>query len=442
MKKIQTVATSLIALGALSSALSADDLHTSLTDGKFDANLKSFYFHGDRDNRTDREALAVGGILKYESACYYGFKVGTAFYVSHDLLRFGDQTAQKGSIENGGSVNIVTKDLAGNTEMVNSDGSDIEVLGEAYLQYTIGGTRLKVGRQRINTPLMNDYYNRFLPNSFEAAVLTNKDIPGTELIGIYAYGWKYKASDTFIKMTEALGDPNIDENMAVVGFKNKSIPKLQIQAYDYFMNNVMNTVYLQVDGKKVIDTGFFNTSFALQYLQQTDKFMEQIDMGDSLLGEFDTYLAGGKLAFGIGNASLKFMYDKVGDYTIKGSGTSYSKMGYSKFVNFTDIQIDGEALNAGAESYGVVFGYKFGNLKPAVKYVHIEQDLEKQAAGDTPNTRPSSDEYNLDIKYKINSFSKLRVRFAYIDYESTHKNEFDEINTRVIYDYKFSLSGK
>ena len=42
----------------------------------------------------------------------------------------------------------------------------------------------------------------------------------------------------------------------------------------------------------------------------------------------------------------------VGDDTIRGSGTDYASLGWSQFLNYTDIQVDGEALNAGAFSYG------------------------------------------------------------------------------------------
>jgi len=433
MKVIKKVALTAISLSIMASSLLGDKLKNLHSNGKLTANLKVFYFNGDRENRTDREALAVGGVFKYVTAPLYGFKLGVALYNSNDLLKKDDQTAQKGSIANGGSSKIVTKNIAGNTEMVNSDGSSITELGEAYLEYNIGNTMLKAGRQRLNTPLLNDYYNRFLPNSFESVVLTNKDISNTELMAIYSFGWKYKARDEFIGMTDNIKTSDkkeINKDVAMLGIKNTSIPNTKISLYDYYISDLMNSIYFQLDNSKVISINSFKLSFSAQYLKQKD-------VGDKLLDDIDTYLAGAKLGFSIGNTKLTLLYDVVGNYTIKGSGTDYSTMGYSKFINFTDIQIDGEALNAGAESYGAVLGYSFGNLKPAIKYIHIEQDLEKQAIGNTSNTRPSSDEWNLDIKYKINSISKLRVRLANIDYESTHKNEFDEVNLRIIYDFKF-----
>ena len=424
MGKIKNIVTSTIVLSSFTTTLMADELQTSLSSGTMSANLKTFYFKGERDNRTDREALAIGGILKYESISYYGFKIGTAFYVSRDLLKLDTQTVQKGSIDNGADINLVTKNVAGNTEMLNSDGTALETLGEAYLQYNISNTMIKFGRQRVNTPLLNDYYNRFLPNSCESLVVTNKDISDTELLAIYAFKWKYKAREKFQDI----------QDIMMLGIKNSSLDNTTIQMYDYYIPNIMNSIYLQFDNSKIIDTPSFKLSIAMQYLNQKD-------IGDATIGLIDTYLAGAKIGMNFDKLKFTMMYDKVGNSTIRGSGTDYSTMGYSKFVNFTDIQIDGEALNAGASSYGATLGYSFGDIKPALKYVHIEQDLAMQSTGNTPNSRPSSDEYNIDIKSKIDKVSKLRVRLAYIDYESTHKNEFDEINLRVIYDYKFLVSG-
>ena len=418
------MAIALVGMGSTVNA--ADTLADALMNGRTTVDFKAFYFDGDRDNRADRKALAVGGILKSVSAPLNGFKVGIAFYTSHDLIRDGEQTVQKGSIANGGSENIVTKNIGGNTEMVNSDGSSITVLGEAYLQYNTGNTMIKIGRQRLNTPLANDYYNRFLPNSFEALVIANSDIKDTTLIGAYVNKWKYKASDKFIGMTSKLG---LDEDVIMLAAINKSIPNTKIQAYYYMVPDVANAFYLQANNKKLVEFKGGSVCGAVQYLNQQDA-------GDALAGALDTYLAGAKLGVKYNNASFKVMYDKVGDDTIIGSGTSYSSLGWSKFINFTDIQIDGEALNAGAESYGFVLGYGFGNLKPAFKFVHVEQDLTMNSAF-TGNTRPSSDEWNIDVKYKIDKQSKIRVRYANIDYESTHKNEFDEDNLRIIYDYKF-----
>lgn len=112
-------------------------------------------------------------------------------------------------------------------------------------------------------------------------------------------------------------------------------------------------------------------------------------------------------------------------------------------MNFTDIQIDGEALNAGAVSYGTNLKYHFSsNFKSALQYVHIKQNDTMQLASTTPNKRPSSDEWNIDMSYKTDNAGKLRLRLAQIDYQknSIITNEYDEINVRLIYDFRFRVN--
>jgi imipenem/basic amino acid-specific outer membrane pore len=393
----------------------------TILNGKTSISFKTFYFNGDRDNRSDRIGLSTGGIIKYESQQFNGLKTGFAYYGSYDLLKNGlDNDLRDGEID--------SKSFAGSTEMVNSDGSSISTLGEMYLQFNTKRTMFKLGRQRLNTPFVGDYYNRFLPNSYEALLIENKDIINTILIGTIITKWKYKASDKFVNIGNGLG---LDENMLILGAKNKSIFNTKTQAYYYLIPNAFNTVYLEMKNSKIL---FFNggkVSGAFQYLNQKDN-------GKVKIGTLDTYLTGIKIAVNFDRGlSFKTMYNQVGDDTIVGSGTYYSDLGLNNFINYTDIQIDGEALNAGAKSYGMVVGYNFKNgFNSAFKFVHIEQDLTKNSIH-TKNTRPSSNEWNIDIKHKIDKQSKVRIRFANINYESSHKNEFDENNLRIIYDFKF-----
>ncbi len=62
------------------------------------------------------------------------------------------------------------------------NGEDYAFIGEAYLNYAFGNTNIKVGRQRLDTPLAGADDARMLPNLFEAAVVSNTDIEDTTLI--------------------------------------------------------------------------------------------------------------------------------------------------------------------------------------------------------------------------------------------------------------------
>ena len=404
-----------LALLFTSSLVAGDNVSDMLKNGKVSGDLKAFYFNGDRDNREDRVAFAIGGILKYETADYNGLKFGTSFFSSHSL-----------------GLNSDNKE-AGNTDLLQDDGSSIDVLGEAYLQYTQGKTTIKVGRQRLATPLANDYYNRFLPNSFEALVLINKNLPNTTLIGAYVTKWKYKDSEKFKGMLSGVG---LDKNIQMLSAIYTGIPNTKIQVFDYYIPDTLNAFYFQANNKNLFDLGNnFKLCGAIQYLNE-------VDVGDNLAGKIDTNMFGFKLGLSKDNFKLTALYSKIGDGNLLGTGNGYSKLGWSKFLPFTDIQIDGETENNGAEAMGFVLAYNWSglglkDLKTYFKYVTIDQDTTKNVS------RGDSNEWNIDIKYKINPKNKIRVRYANINYDnyiqaSNGKNrEYDEDNLRVIYDFKF-----
>ncbi|MDY0117730.1 MAG: porin, partial [Sulfurimonadaceae bacterium] len=123
----------------------------------------------------------------------------------------------------------------------------------------------------------------------------------------------------------------------------------------------------------------------------------------------------------------------------------YANLGLSSFINYTDLQIDGEALNAKALSYGIILGYKkTKEFDYALKYVKITQDTQAQLESITPNKRPSSDEFNIDLTQNLSKEAKIRLRYASINYakQPLLLNEFDEHNLRIIFDYNFKINKK
>ena len=138
----------------------------TLKNGTTSANIRVFYFDRsyDDDGATPNSStFTAGGILKYESASYHGLKLGFGYYGNHKL----------------GSV-FDREDAAG-ASMLDNDGSydDLAFLGESYLQYDIGQTMFKIGRQQLATPLIQGHDLRLLPSVYEAAIIRNKDIPDT-----------------------------------------------------------------------------------------------------------------------------------------------------------------------------------------------------------------------------------------------------------------------
>ncbi|WP_295055890.1 OprD family outer membrane porin, partial [Sulfuricurvum sp.] len=209
----------------LSGSGSAQSLENIFTDGKVNGNLRAFWYDGERDLRIDRTALTVGGILSYKTAPYEGISSGVSLFSSNGITA------------------LTQMPESGQTHNLNLDGSSINTLGEAYLQYSTHDTQIKYGRQRLDLPLANDYYNRMLPNSFEALSIENRSIEHVTLRGAYITGWKYKGSDTFASPTYSLG---IDHDIAVLGAIYSPASPWKIELYDTYVRDVMNAPYLQI----------------------------------------------------------------------------------------------------------------------------------------------------------------------------------------------------
>lgn len=402
----------------LSVSSSSQSLENIFTDGKMSGNLRAFWYDGERDLRIDRTALTVGGILSYKTAPYEGISGGVSLFSSNGITA------------------LTQMPESGQTHNLNLDGSSINTLGEAYLQYSTHDTQIKYGRQRLDLPLANDYYNRMLPNSFEALSIENRSIEHVTLRGAYITGWKYKGSDTFASPTYSLG---IDRDIAVLGAIYSPASPWKIELYDTYVRDVMNAPYLQIIDNTIWQSSDGTTfSGALQYLNEQS-------IGDNASGEVDTYLLGLRGTLTKGKWSLSALYTLIGDQSLLGTGGRYEKTGWGAFITYTDLQIDGESENAGAEAYGGILTYRpASSFEISAKYVKIDQSdkLQSSSSSLTQNPRPDSDEYNIDATYQPRKELRLRTRLAYINYDSgstTHfKNKaYDEHNIRIIADYLF-----
>lgn len=397
--------------------LQGEMLDDAFKNGKASGNIRAFWYDGDRDLKIDRTSLTVGGILSYQTAPFYGVQANASFFSSN------------------GITSLTQMPESGQTSNLKSDGSSINILGEAALSYTYYDTIVKYGRQRLNTPLTNDYYNRMLPNSFEALTLENCSIADVTLKGAYITKWKYKDSDRFISPTENYG---FHRDIVMLGGVMKK-GRITNEVYDYYVPDVMNALYIQSETPKFLsESSPFNISGSVQYLKENG-------VGDKRIKLSSTYLIGTKLGLHYNDWSLTGLFTQIGDQSLAGTGGRYAKMGWGGFITYTDLQIDGETENSGAVAYGTVLTHRFDKtLEASLKYLRIDQSDSKQSAPNslTDNPRPDSDEYNVDTTYQPTKEIRLRFRFAYIDYNPDSTNlyqtrAYDEFNTRIIADYMF-----
>ncbi len=76
--------------------------------------------------------------------------------------------------------------LVGNTwEQAGNGTTDSYIVNTAWLAGTYGKTTAKIGRMKLDTPLVFSQNWSIVSNTFEAAVVVNQNIPNTTLVGAY-----------------------------------------------------------------------------------------------------------------------------------------------------------------------------------------------------------------------------------------------------------------
>ncbi len=245
----------------------ADNLAEAFKNAKTTGQVRAFYIDRTYDGKiiNNRNSLAIGGNLGFETEQFKGLSLGARFYTTNSINLHDGKRSTVGSSKYDPSLY--------------GDGYDsYSMLGEAYLQYCfycagLSNTTLKIGRQKLNTPLAGADDARMLPNLFEAAVLTNTDILDTTIVAAHitkeavgtfgnvygkpsqlslqsGYGLGYKLGTTghFAKMGNiALGDDVDTDGVSAIAAIYSGIKGLKLQAWDYIAHDILNAIYLQAD---------------------------------------------------------------------------------------------------------------------------------------------------------------------------------------------------
>ncbi len=183
----------------------------------------AYEIHAIKESNTFKDG-AIGGKLHIETGTYEGISLGTSFYTSNTL----------GSDDNQGLVPF-------RGEVDNS----YTILGEAYIQGVWGNTRVKIGRQEIDTPFADTDDIGMVPNTFEAYVLQNRDLTDTTLF----LAQIQKMAGVDAEIVDAFTPLNGDNNMQVVGATYEGVENLTISAWYYHIKDakIDSIAYIEID---------------------------------------------------------------------------------------------------------------------------------------------------------------------------------------------------
>lgn len=257
MKKLLRCSAATVIFPALmlpSSLFAADSLSTALEQSKVSGQWRTMYMETNNgDGLQDWDALATGGKLKIETGSWDGWHIGVAGYMSHAI------DSNKDIIDP--VTGVKSRYELAMFDLEDPDDDTVGFLGEAYVSWTDSKHRVTAGRMKLNTPFMNAFDGRMIPGLFQGAWYANKAIKNMPLQVGVINGIAVRGTTEFKHLDEAVGTlpqgkaasgansnyaGNLDTDyVAVANVGYKGIQGLDVQAWDYYWDNVMNTAFLQ-----------------------------------------------------------------------------------------------------------------------------------------------------------------------------------------------------
>lgn len=283
-------------------------------------------------------------------------------------------------------------------------------IGEAWLSATAGNTTGKVGRMELDTPLAFTEQWGIAPNTFEAALLSNTDIPDTTLVAAWVpQGNGY--SGFLLQDTEGQFTPLGDQGAIVLGATNNSYKPLTAQAWYYELPEFASAYWLEAD------LAMEGVLVGLQYAD--------INPNDALSSADDSTAFAAKLGYeGIENLYVAAAYSttgKDGEAYVGNVATSNGGLGGSQTKLYTEAWWNfGYVGGPSTDAYNVTAEYSFTDVADfGLYYTNIETKTAMYAAENTLN----------EVTFTAaKSFGNLDTTFAYIYTDSDDQNGGDAYN--------------
>ncbi|MDP1614897.1 MAG: OprD family outer membrane porin [Methylococcales bacterium] len=330
-----------------------NSLTEMFTKGDVYGRLRSNAFLWEWENESgsvkDNDMWGLGGSLIAKTGFYNGFGATVGFYGTTQLL---DDNTIAGSTTNFGKAG---KD----TYRTRADGTeaDIGVFAEAFLEYKAGKTDVKVGRQGIDSIMLATNDTKMVPNTFEAAVIENSDIPNTTLRAGYIISQKLRdhqvfhsviAYDPTSKVEEnddsgvhkglrtdlirSRGNGDVDPEMILLTAENTSIPNLKLNGEYVGLKGFFSTAIAEANYKIKLNDAWTVTP-GIRYLSQMDDGAGFIG-GAAISGSLRTNTTSGTTGYkDVRNVDGSIIMARL----VADSGPLKLGVGYSKVSDDADI---------------------------------------------------------------------------------------------------------
>lgn len=373
-----------------------DDISKLHKNGKYEANLRLAYINS-TDSSGRKYATSIGGIFGYETASYKGVSAKASAYISQKVAFL---TGKKDRL---------------NGDFFNSKGDSFAYIGEAYINYYNKGFNIRVGRQKLDTPLNDRDDIRMLPNSFEAVTAGYGGFSDSVIMAGYVKRWAgFDSSDDISKFKEIPGyissNGKKGEHMLEFGFMSNYVKDIDFQIWYYIFDKLSNVLYEDINyNYKISDNSEFN--IALQFAKYNEK---------SSSGADGTVY--GLLLSGIYN---RFNFEtSINRVISKDDKTIF--IGFGGGPYFTSMEETTIDSIPNVKSYRFSIGYELERLSLNFAFGHFD------------STSDLSIEYlenDFIANYEFNKDLNLEISFADIKNRKNSSENFKRVLVRMNYNF-------
>ena len=372
---------------------------------------RTYYYDRDKLDGSINQAWAGGGWLAYHSGLLANtFHIGLTYFTSNP---------------------IIAPDNQGGTLLLTSEQDPINTLGVAYLGAKFWGQDLQVGRQMIDTPLINRRDNRMIPITFEGVTTrsdTGKDAR-FEYIAGYLQRFRPRDSNDFDFISQGFATNDVDAGTPFGWFRYRPNADLSFAAENYWVEDTINTGYVEAIYKFPRRTGWPQFELAANLITQNS-------VGDQLTGPptFFTYQGSARLTVDFGDLALLFVASTTG----KQNDINFPLGTKPNYTDLQQLSFD----NAGEEAAGLGATLKLDKigLKDVTATAWFVWGWD--AIDPTTNASlPNESELNLALRWQPSDerWKGLSVWGRYSDVFSTGSARDTQPEFRFIVDYTIPL---
>jgi len=401
---------------------SVDTVSEMLLKGMFYARFRTDTFYWAWDKKENNYAMGIGGSLVYKTASLNGFSTTLVGYTTQNPAWYRMDASDAGIVKAG-------KDTFSRYNLATDGDYGITVLGQAYAQYDVAKTTIKVGRFLYESVFTKSNDTKMIPNTFDGISATSKEIEKTTLSFAYIARQKLRdhttahdviAVDGWSENDDSAVNKNLtvarvgDNNRLIVAtVTNKSIQNLKASASCAVVPNILSNLTLEA-----------------HYTVNAGANLKIIP-GVRYMKQFDNLNANYNVANLKGNSAGYNNPDSLDSYLVAArvdfkSGAFLGRLGYSYIADEADIVAPWRGFPTGGftramaqynwyantKTYMIRAGYDFGKAGMLDGFSLMARYAIQDFDDKKPAVASDNKILHIDARQNIGKNTQLKVRIG------------------------------